>query len=295
MMSPALFVTLSVLVGAPPAEAPLQAPGARRVVTLGGSATELVFALGLGAEVVGVDETSTYPAAIASLPKLGMYRAISAEGVLSARPTVVVAVDGTGPAAALEQLRAARVDVVVVPEVRTAAGLRQRIEHVARALGVERAGAKLAAEAEARFAAVAAEVAAQDAATKGARPRVLFVYARGGGAMNVAGRDTGAAEMIALAGGAPAIDGFAGYKPLTAEAVVGARPDVVLLTTHGAGSLGGVEALWGAPGLGLTPAGRARRVIVLDDALLLGFGPRTPDGVAALHRALVAAGKGAAR
>jgi iron complex transport system substrate-binding protein len=115
---------------------------------------------------------------------------------------------------------------------------------------------------------------------------VLFVYARGAGTLQVAGQETGAGTMIALAGGINAAQGFTGYRPLTAEAVVAAQPDVVLLTDRGLESIGGIDAVLAQPGVALTSAGTARRVVSLDDGMLLGFGPRTGDGVVALARLL---------
>jgi iron complex transport system substrate-binding protein len=103
---------------------------------------------------------------------------------------------------------------------------------------------------------------------------VLFIYARGGGVMNVAGRGTAADSIIALAGGANAVQGYDGYKPLTAEAAAMAAPDFILVTSRGLESSGGVDALLTQPGLSLTPAGKDKQVIVMDDLLLLGCGPR---------------------
>ena len=88
--------------------------------------------------------------------------------------------------------------------------------------------------------------------------------------------------MIRLAGGTNAASGFDGYKPLTAEAAVAAAPQVILVTTSGLESVGGTDGLLDLPGLALTPAGKARRVVAMDDLYLLGFGPRVADAVAAL-------------
>jgi iron complex transport system substrate-binding protein len=115
---------------------------------------------------------------------------------------------------------------------------------------------------------------------------VLFVYARGAGTVAVAGRATAADEMIRLAGGRNAIDEFDGFKPLTAEAAVTAAPDVVLMLARGIDSLGGADSVWAQPGLAQTPAARGRRLVVMDDLYLLGFGPRTGAAVSDLARQL---------
>ncbi|NDJ33535.1 MAG: ABC transporter substrate-binding protein [Chloroflexi bacterium] len=104
---------------------------------------------------------------------------------------------------------------------------------------------------------------------------MMFIYARGAGAVSVAGTDTGAATMIEMAGGENAVTEFDGYQPITAEAVVAAAPDVILMMTRGLESLGGVEGLLEQPGIAATPAGENRRVVVVDDLYLLGFSTRT--------------------
>jgi iron complex transport system substrate-binding protein len=116
-------------------------------------------------------------------------------------------------------------------------------------------------------------------------PKVLFIYARGAGSMNVAGKNTSAAEMIKLAGGINAVQEYEGYKPINSEAIVAAAPDFILLTTRGLTSIGGKEAVSKLPGIALTPAGKQQKIISMDDLLLLGFGPRTGKAVAELAQA----------
>jgi iron complex transport system substrate-binding protein len=108
---------------------------------------------------------------------------------------------------------------------------------------------------------------------------VLFIYARGGGTLMVGGTGTPAAAMIRLAAGENAVSAFDGFKPLTAEAVTTAAPDVILVPSRGLATLGGVDGLVAQPGIALTPAGKARRVVAMDDLLLLGFGPRLGSAV----------------
>ncbi len=113
---------------------------------------------------------------------------------------------------------------------------------------------------------------------------MLFVLSHVATSVQVAGEGTTAAAMIALAAASNALTGFSGYRPLTAEAAVAAAPDFVLTTTRGVEALGGTERLLAQPGLALTPAARARRVLALDALYLLGFGPRMPQAVAEVAR-----------
>ncbi len=254
-----------------------------RVVVAGGSLTEIVYALGAEATLVGCDASSLYPEAATKLPQVGYVRALSAEGVLSLRPTLVITLPEAGPPAALAQLRASGTPALIVPAENSIEGVKRKIRVVAEALDRQLQGEALIRQLDADLA-QARDVLARSAH----KPKVMFIYARGQGAASVAGRNTAAAEMIRLAGGVNAFD-FEGYKPLTAEAAVAAAPDVILLTTRGLESSGGVAGVLAMPGIMQTPAGRNRRIVPLDDLLLLGFGPRAGQGVLELARQLHAA------
>jgi iron complex transport system substrate-binding protein len=252
---------------------PIAAPA--RIVALGGPITETLFALGAGERVVGVDLSSLHPEAATRLPRVGYYRQFSAEGVLSLRPDVVITSDEAGPPAALEHLRASGVSVLLIPAARDLDGARANLEAIAAAAGVDGAeAARLRATLERDL---AAATALRDRARS--RPRVLFVYARGPGRLLVGGRGTPMAELIALAGADNAGEAIEGMRPWSAEAVIDAAPDVVLLPSRGLDSLGGEADLFALPGLAETPAGHHRRVIAIDDLKLLGFGPRVGEGL----------------
>lgn len=265
---------------APAPDAPPEASVALdRVVTLGGPVTETVYALGLGDRVVGVDRSSLYPEAVHALPRLDYFRQTSAEGVLSLAPTVVLALEGTGPPAVLDQIRAAGVPVLTLPEVTGLAGAADRVRHLGDVIGRPGAADSLASRMRAEVGAVT---------TPASAPRALFVYARGAGTLLVSGTGNAADAVLRLAGAENAVAGVEGFQPLTAEAVVGAAPDVIVVPERGLESLGGLDGLLALPGMMQTPAGQARRVVAVDDALLLGFGPRVGEGVRDLARKLAA-------
>lgn len=251
-----------------------------RIVSLGAPITESLFALGVGDRVVGVDLSSMYPESAAGLPRVGYFRQFSAEGVLGMRPELVLATSEAGPPAALEHLRGSAVRLEIVPAAVDLAGARATIQRVAAAVGgVDPAPALAALERD------LAEVEALRARVT-SRPRVLFIYARGPGRLLVGGRGTPAAEVLRLAGLDNAGDAIEGMKPWSAEAVIAAAPDAVVLPSRGLESLGGEDGLLALPGLSETPAGRARRVVAVDDLKLLGFGPRVGQGLRELMLAL---------
>lgn len=264
-----------VLVRAPTADA----GAVPRVVTVGGALTEIVYALGAEALLVGTDTTSQYPEAARHTPKVGYARALSAEGVLSLRPTVLIASAEAGPPAVIAQLQAAGVRIVRGDGGHSIGALLRNVFTIGAALGRGERARGLAAELQDRWHATAARITPQTPA-----PRVLFVLSHVATNVQVAGEGTAAAAMIALAAARNALAGFSGYRPLTAEAAVVAAPDFILTTTQGADALGGTDRLLAQPGLALTPAARARRVLALDALYLLGFGPRLPQAAADVAR-----------
>lgn len=234
-----------------------------RVLALGGAVTETVFALGAGETLVGSDQTSLYPPAAAALPKTGYLRALGAEGVLSLRPGLVLASADAGPPAALAQVAAAGVRIVTLPEAHAPEAALVRAALVGEALGRAAAAAALAETLRADLALVRGEVAR-------ARPgvRVLFLLSTGRGAPMAAGAETAAAAMLHLAGAENAVQGFRGYKPLSAEAALAAAPDVIVTTAQD-----------GMPGLDVP-------VMRFDALYLLGFGPRLAHALGALAAAI---------
>lgn len=261
-----------------PVRAQQKAP---RIVSVGSSLTEIFYALGAENLLVGVDSTSLYPPQARSLPQVGYMRALSAEGVLALKPNLIMATTAAGPAAVLDQLRSTGIEVIVLPDHYDYESVVKKIEMVGKVTGKT-------AEAEALIAQGRAEMEALKAklATAASKPRVLFLLSMSGGAPQAAGRDTAADGIIRLAGGVNAIDGYAGYRPLTPEAVIASRADFVLLPRQSVEALGGVQAVLDQPALSRTPAGRDGKVLQFDALLLLGFGPRTPQAATELAAAL---------
>ena len=253
----------------------------RRIVVAGGDLTEIVFALDAEDHLVGVDQTSTWPPQAQDLPQIGYVRRLSAEGILSLDPDLLIAAHDAGPGLALQQLRRAGILVVQAPDMDGTDGVMAKITLVGEILNREDDAQALAAQFQADLAAVQAKVA-----TLTRKPRVLFILSIAGNAPIVGGRDTAADDIVRLAGATNAAAAVSGYKPMGREAILAARPDVLLLMDHHADTFGGAKAILSRPELALTPAGQAGRVVTMDGLLLLGFGPRTPQAVAQLVRAL---------
>ncbi|WP_416482135.1 heme/hemin ABC transporter substrate-binding protein [Streptomyces sp. CL12] len=263
---------------------------ARRIVPLSGSLSEIVFTLGLGERVVARDITATFQQA-AKLPVVTRNHDVSAESVLSLKPDLVIAETTSGPAEAVDQIRAAGVPVLVVAPAKGLSDVSPRIETVARALGVPGAGKELAQRSQARIAAVRKEIPAhQD------KPRVAFLYLRGSASVYlIGGRNSGATSLLEAA---KAVDAGAAsgltkdFTAITAEALAKAAPDAILVMTKGLESVGGVDGLVKIPGVAETPAGMHRRVVSVEDGVLLNYGPRTDQVLATVVRQLYGGGDG---
>ena len=264
---------------------PVGSPGAQtpqRIVSLATGVGETLVALGVGDRVVGRDETSEVPTQAEVVTEA---HNVSAERVIALDPDLVIVDARTTPPEALEQIEAAGARVVEVPEAWTLADMGPRTEAIADAIGVDAADLLATLPAGATPGAASASPAAD-------APRVAFLYLRGTSAIYLlGGQGSGADALIAAAGGvdAGAEAGLEAFTPLTAEALVALDPDVLLVMTGGLESVNGVDGLLALPGVEQTTAGRERRVIAVDDEVLLSYGPRTGALVDLLRGALAQA------
>jgi iron complex transport system substrate-binding protein len=241
-----------------------------RIVSIGGAITEILYALGFEDRLAGVDSTSLYPAtALRDKPNVGYMRQLSAEGVLGLNPSLVLAVQGTGPKETMDVLEAAKVPLVLVPETFSEQGLIEKIRLVGHAMGADK-------RAECLTAAVTDDLTQlRELRAKVTKPvRVMFVMSLLNGRAMAAGQKTAANEIIALAGGINAIDGYDGYKIINDEAIIAAKPDVVLSIQRGKDSVD-AETVYVHPAFALTPVAANKAFISMEGLYLLGFGPRT--------------------
>ncbi|MER8380889.1 hemin ABC transporter substrate-binding protein [Mesorhizobium sp. M0142] len=269
----AVFLAFAVLMPAQAAEGIATFADRSRIVAIGGSITEIVYALGEQDRLVARDSTSRYPQAAAELPDVGYMRQLSPEGVLSVNPSGILALHGSGPKEAVDVLKKSSIPFIEMPERYDNQGILEKIHIVGKALGVEAKADALAAQIDAKL-----KAAEKQTASIKERKRILFVLSMQGGKLLAAGIDTAADGIIKLSGGINAINGFAGYKQLSDEAVITARPDVILMMNN-AGRATADDELFSNPAVAPTPAGVARKLIRMDGGYLLGFGPRTADAI----------------
>ena len=255
----------------------LHAQADARLVVAGGSLTELIYALGVGNRVVGVDETTSFPPETASLPHIGYWKQLNSEGILSLHPDSVFTWQDAGPQIVIDQLRAQKVNVVTLPRVpSTVDQMYANIRELAQRLEVPEQGEALVKRIEQRLANVS-----QRAAAKGAPVKALFILSPGGGAPQVAGKGSVADGILTLAG-AENVATHAQYKAWSAESLIAANPEVIVVTTQMVD--GDIQRLSAIAGITHTRAWKNQRIVTVDQALILGMGPRVADAVDILHQ-----------
>ncbi|MBD2812470.1 hemin ABC transporter substrate-binding protein [Xenorhabdus sp. Vera] len=240
---------------------------AERIVTVGGDVSEIVFALGEGQHVVARDSTSLNPRELLSLPDVGYMRMLNSEGILAMRPSLVIASESAQPSLTLKQIEDSGVKVIKVTSETSLEAVPKKIMTVAKAVNQEKRGEELVAQYRQQLA---------DITTSEIPAKVIFIMNHGGAKPMAAGQQTAADKMIHAIGAKNAMQGFQGYRPLSQEGVIASKPDLLLISTEGLKTLGGLDKVWQLPGLNFTPAGKKKQIIVVDEMGLLGFGLQTP-------------------
>ena len=244
-----------------------------RIAVAGGSITEIIYALGRESQLVAVDRTSNFPAAARSLPSVGYVRNLSAEGILSLRPTLVLGEDDMGPLEVLEQLASVSVDIRTVPEVHTPEGIVEKFKCVASLLGLSKAETSPHLLEMSRTVKVirgfSELVSDQDDAL------VAIILNIQSGSPIVAGSGTSGDGIISMLAAGNAFKAMEGWKPASREAFLAANPDHIVITQRGFDMAGGMDGLARVIEIASTNAFKEGRVYVVDGMSLLGYGPRT--------------------
>jgi iron complex transport system substrate-binding protein len=256
----------------------IASPDTARIVTLSGDLTEFVYELGHGESIVATDVTTVAPEEAVLLPKAGIGRFLTAEGVLKHDPTLVIGDAQTAPASAIEQIRSAGVPVAVLDIPTTFEGLHRKVTD----LGILLDSSDLAAALNERLQ-TEVEAASVDL-DEGTAPRVAYVYTRGPDVMLLFGAGMTTTPVIVAAGGIDAGTeaGVEGTVDVTPEALAAAAPDVIVVPSDGYGILGGIDGLLAIPGVAATPAGSSRSVLAYPEGDFLTFGPRIAESIALL-------------
>lgn len=244
-----------------------------RIITAGSVITETVCALGDCDKIIASDRTSLFPAHIQQLPSIGYRSAIKAEGIISLKPTLIIAEKDYVNDAVLQQLDQSGIKLVIVNRKLNFEDTKKFIAQIGAALGREQEARKLIAKNE-------AELAEANGWLKRATttPRVLGIYNHGTATISAAGKDS-FAEILNYVGAANAVQNIDRYKPLNAESVIAANPEYLLMLSTGVEGIGGIEGVLKIPGVLQTVAGAKKQILAIESMKLTNFGPRFGETV----------------
>lgn len=258
-----------------------------RIVTAGGSITEIVFALGRGDWVIATDSTSMYPKEATSLTKLGYFRQLSTEGVLAQQPTMLLGAEATGPSVALEQIAHAGVEVTTFNVDKNLSGLKRLVLEIGEKLSASDNAITLVQDIEKKVEQQKARYADKILAFN-TPVRALFVVANNDRGITVAGKNTVPQALFDTLGIVNIGAAVEGYKVMSAESVLMQNPDIVIAAGHMLRGKSAKDALCTHHALAATFAGIHCLVEAMDSSISLGLSPRFD---VALQRVAEHAGK----
>jgi iron complex transport system substrate-binding protein len=248
-----------------------------RVVCVSKQINEFVYAIGAENHLVARDLTSIYPAQIKTLPSVGYHRALSAEGIISMKPSLFLTDGNVGPDAVLDQLRKVGIPIEVIRPGNSVDSAQILLTKLGQLFHREQAADSVLAQWKRDMASVA-----EDSARWAGKPRPRVLIIHFGQIINnyLAIKRGGAADRILhWAGGENAIDSVGGMARLTPELIAKAAPDVIIATDVGFDRYGSAEKFKTMPGVALTPAGKSGRIYRINEQQIMYFGPRTPAAV----------------
>ena len=247
-----------------------------RIVVAGGALTEIVFALGAGEDIVGVDSTSRFPKQVTQLPQIGNLKLLNIESVLSLTPSLVISFDDAEIANVLKQISQAKVDVLTLKRVPSTVDLLyENISKIAAKLDRPKEGQELIKRIQTNLSQIQNRTA-----TRRQKPKVLCIMNMGGNIF-IAGKNTTIDALITIAGG----ENLATHKSVrtyTTESLIAMNPEVIILTTHSIEELGGFDKINTIPGITETDAYKNHGIVIIDDSYLFGIGPRVVEVVSKL-------------
>lgn len=243
-----------------------------RIVCVSKQLNEMIFALGAGDKIVGVDLSSTYPPEIKNLPTVGYHRMLSAEGIISLNPTVVFHDGNIGPDNVIPQLEKVGIPIKKFSSTPTIDSTYTLMRILGKEFGAEDKAEMLCKKLEEDL-----KKAQNKLAEYKTKPRVLIIhYGRANNNYFVMGRRGNQNTLIEMAGGVNAADS-SGFRLLSSESIAASQPDIILATDFGFDLQGSTEKFVELPGIGLTPAAKNNKIFRVEEHDMVYFGPRTGE------------------
>ena len=243
-----------------------------KTVIAGGSLTEVVYFLEQEEKIIGVDITSNFPPATSELPSIGYVRALSTEGILSLKPSLILGEDDTGPPLVVEQLSLTGLDVRILEEDHTSLGILRKIECLSEVLNTKSKDTLSKIDLIKDDINYLNELAQEN---KESGIKVMLILNMQGTSPIVAGNGTSGDGFIKMTGASNAANKFEGWKPISSESIISYNPDYIIITNRGMNSFPDIESLASTTSLKFTNAAREGKILNEDGMAMLGFGTRT--------------------
>ncbi|WP_261817716.1 heme/hemin ABC transporter substrate-binding protein [Vibrio gallicus] len=251
-----------------------------RIISVGSSITELMYALDAKEQLVAIDVTSRNFDPQHTLPQVGYHRQLSAEGLMAQNPTHLIGSHEMGPDSTLELLKSAGIKVITVPSGDSEQDLIARIDTIAQITHTQNKATQLKHD-------LHAKIETLEHQSLDAQPKAMFAMLSEGRPATIAGSQTTIDKIIRLAGGQnPANKEFSSYKSMSLEAIVGIQPDYLLVSQRAWDELGGAQGIINKfPLLAATPAATQARIIPIpSSAIIGGFGIESIELSESLHQ-----------
>jgi len=243
-----------------------------RITVAGGSITEILYFLNEEDKIIAIDVTSNYPKDVKKYPSIGYVRNLSAEGILSLNPTLIIGEDDMGPQNVINQINRTGVEINILTEKHSSEGIIEKIQCIGEIIGRKDKANHLIKH---KILPKKIELDELSQLLKDLDIKVMFILNMDSGSPIVGGRETSADGFIEMMGVKNAFNSFEGWKPVGIESIIKASPDYILISNRGAHSFGNIEMLNNHHAIKHTPAAKNNNIIALDGMEMLGFGPRT--------------------
>ena len=259
-----------------------------RIVGLAKQYNEIIFALGAQKNLIAVDVSSTYPPAIKALPTVGYHRALSTEGILSMKPTLIIHDNNVGPEQVMKQMEELKIPMkVFTTKGEDIATTKELMIEMGAYFHREKAADSLNQKLDEDMSRALAAAAEWKDKTK----VVVIHYGRANNVYLTLTKNTTGGKMIEWAGGEIPVEGERGMMQLSAEVIAKANPDVILLTDFGYDKLGSLDQIKTLPGVAGTQAARNDRIYRVEEHDMVYIGPRTGENVLTLQKLIHPDGK----
>ena len=242
-----------------------------RIVVAGGSITEILFFLNESQNIVAVDTTSNFPEEAKSYPSIGYVRSLSAEGVLSLNPTLIIGENDMGPKNVLKQLKKSKVELRILDEKNSITGIKDKIACIISILGKKQNESLANINLEKSI----SNLKKVSKVNSKKNIRGLVILMMQGTSPVVAGRNTSGEDFLKMVGSKNTMSSFEGWKPAGKEAILLSNPNFILITKRAIKNYGSLNSFLKESGIEMTEAARTQNVFSLDGMSFLGFGPRT--------------------